>query len=139
MSSVFGGVGRNGLPCSGEVAPALLRLSDTGAVTTLYGPFGNFGGSGLIVNVNATAAANTPSVVFTVQGYDPVSDTWYDLLASAAVTAAAVKTLQVHPALTAVTNLAASALVPDQWRVKAVAGAGATKSLTYSISGTLTP
>lgn len=90
---------------------------------------------GARVHINATAAADTPSVVFTVQGKDPVTGDYYDLLASAAVTGAGDTYLLIYPGATVTANVSANAVLPPHWRVKAVAADA--DSLTYSITAEL--
>lgn len=92
---------------------------------------------GVIVLIDATAASSTPSVVFTIQGYDEAGDEWYDILSSAAVTGVSVTRLQVHPDLAASANAKANDLLPRRWRVRAVHADA--DSITYSIGACLVP
>jgi hypothetical protein len=92
---------------------------------------------GVVVVIDVTAAAATPSVVFTVQGKDPLSGKYYDILASAAVVATGTTVLKVYPGITAAANAAVSDVVPQHWRVKAVAADS--DSLTYSMYACLIP
>ena len=87
--------------------------------------------NGLVVYINVTAIVSTPSVVFTIQGYDEASDTWYDILSSAAVTGIGATRLRVHPSLAASANAAANDFLPRRWRVRAVHADA--DSITYSI------
>jgi hypothetical protein len=94
---------------------------------------GNAGHKGLHVIINATAdAGSSESVVFTLQGRDPVSGDPYDLLVSAAITAAGMTVLKLYPGIATAANAAASDVLPAQWRIKAVAANA--DSLTYSVS-----
>lgn len=90
---------------------------------------------GVHLIISATAAAATPSVVFTIQGQDSISGAWYDLLVSPAITATGVTVLKVYPGIGQVANGAASDVLPAVWRVQAVAGDA--DSLTYSVSANL--
>ncbi len=81
-----------------------------------------------IVNI-ATITGTTPSVTVTVEGYDPVSATYYTLLASAALTAAGQTVLKIFPAAAAAANLAANDIIPDTIRVRATI-AGTTPAVT---------
>jgi hypothetical protein len=92
---------------------------------------------GVIVNINVTADPALASVVFTIQGQDPISGEWYDILTSAAVAAVGHTVLRVYPGLVAVTNLAISYPLPSAWRVRAVAADG--DSLTYSVGAVFLP
>jgi len=93
------------------------------------------GAEGLVVVIDCTAVADTPSVTFTIQGYDTTSSKAYTILASAAITGTGTTVLRVHPALTAATNTIAKDLLPRYWRVSvAVADAD---SMTYSVGASM--
>lgn len=89
------------------------------------------GRNSLICVINVTASAATPSVVFTIQGYDRASDTWYTILASAAITGAGQTILRVMRGLTAAANLVANDLLPDKIRITPVHADA--DSITYSV------
>jgi hypothetical protein len=91
---------------------------------------------GVIVVIDATAKASTPSVVFTVQGYDEISGKWYDILASTAVTDVSTTKLVVDPRVTVAANAAAAHPLVPKMRVHAVAADS--DALTYSIGITYT-
>ena len=93
--------------------------------------FEGAGARTLTVAIDATAIAATPSVVFTIERYNPVGDDWTTVLASAAVTAAGNTVLVVDPAITVVANATASTSVPFTWRVTATHGDA--DSITYSV------
>jgi hypothetical protein len=117
---------RNNLPASGAlVASAARTASADWHVATA-------GARGVIVVIDATASAATPSVVFTVRGYDPVTDKVWDILVSAAVTGVSTKVLRIYPGIAAVANVSASDVIPEQIVVHAEASDA--DSLTYSIS-----
>lgn len=86
---------------------------------------------GVQVVISATASAATPSVVPTIDGYDPLSDTWYNILTGAAITGVSAVVLRVHPDLAAVANLTANDFLPRTWRV--VMTHGDADSITYSV------
>jgi len=88
--------------------------------------------TGCIVIIDCTAIAATPSVVFTLQGYDPVSTKVWTLLASAAIVATGTTILRVSPHLTAAANLIAKDIMPDSFTMSAVHGDA--DSITYSVS-----
>lgn len=90
------------------------------------------GATGLAVFISATAAAATPSVVATIDGYDPASATWYNILTAAAITGVATKRMIVHPTVAAAANLAVAQTIPETIRV--VMTHGDADSLTYSVS-----
>lgn len=87
---------------------------------------------GLLVVIDCTAIAATPSVVFTLQGYDPVSTKTWTLLASAAITATGTTVLRVHPELTAAANTIAKDMVPSWFTLTAVHANA--NSITYSVA-----
>lgn len=87
------------------------------------------GTRGFAVQINATAASATPSVVFTVQNIS--SDAWSTVLASAAVTGISTVNLVVHPDAVDIANLSENTQTKDVFRV--IATAGDADSLTYSV------
>lgn len=93
------------------------------------------GAVGLVVVINISAVTSTPSIVFTIQGKDPSSNTYYDILSSAALAAAAQTVLRVHPDLTAAANTIAKDMLPRVWRIKAVHGN--TNSATYTVGASM--
>lgn len=107
------------------IAPSAARTA-----TTNFADQVNSWARGVRVTIDATAAAATPSVVFTIQGKTQQGD-YYTLLASAAVTGTGNTELVVHPSVAAVANAAAKNALGYQWRV--IATAGDADSLTYSI------
>ena len=89
------------------------------------------GSMGCLLFINATAAAATPSVVFTLQGVDPASDATYTILASAAITGVGQTILRVHPELTGASNTIAKDMLPHA--MKLVATHADADSITYSV------
>ena len=87
---------------------------------------------GIQVPIVVSAASATPSVVPTIDGYDPLSDTWYNLLTGAALTGTGTTILRVHPDLTAVTNLTAQDFLPKKYRL--VMTHADTDSITYTVN-----
>ncbi len=90
----------------------------------------NTNGKGVHVHINITAWT-AGSITVTIQGKDPVSGTYYTILASAALAATGLTVLRVHPGLTAVANLAANDFLPRVWRVAVTVGTA--DSITYSV------
>lgn len=94
------------------------------------------GFNAITVVVEKTADASTPSVVFTIEGYDSVIDDWYTILTSAAVTNSTsngtILAFHVGPGVGAVTNLAVGAYLPREIRIKPTHGDS--DSITYSVS-----
>lgn len=90
----------------------------------------NHNARGLVLVIDVTAIAATPSVVFTIKGQDPVSGKYWTILTSAAITGAGTTVLRVYPGLTAVPNLVANDVIPRLWRLEAVHADA--DSITYS-------
>lgn len=90
---------------------------------------------GMVLVIDATSSAATPSVVFTIKGKSALGSDYYTILASAAITAAGTTVLRVYPGLTASANVTANDVLPLYWRVEAVAGDA--DSLTYSVAANL--
>lgn len=114
-----------------------LTLFASAARTSTPTPYDgvNYNHRGLHLVIDATAAAATPSVVFTIQGLDVISGKYYTILASAAVTGISTTVLRVYPALTVAANLVASDILPRSWRL--IATHGDADSLTYSVGASL--
>lgn len=93
----------------------------------------NDGARGVHLVINVTAAAATPSVVFTIQGKDELSDAYYTILESAAITGTGTTVLKVFPGATAAANTVANDCLPRVWRLLATAADA--DSLTYSVGG----
>ena len=91
------------------------------------------GGKGLILIIDVTAISATPSVVLTVQGLDHVSDSTYDILASAAITGTGTTRIAIYPGMPAEANLKEDEPMPRHFKVKAVHGDA--DSITYSVGG----
>ena len=95
----------------------------------------NHNAKGLHLVIDVTAAAATPSVVFTIQGKDELSGKYYTLLASAAVTATGTTVLKVYPGITAAANASVSDLLPRTWRLDATHADA--DSITYSVGASV--
>jgi hypothetical protein len=91
----------------------------------------NYNGKGLWVVIDVTSVTSTPSVTFTIQGKDPVSGKYVDLLTSAAIATVSTVSLQIHPGLTAAANTVANGILPRVWRI--IATHGNSNSITYSV------
>lgn len=89
----------------------------------------------LYVVFDATAITATPSIVCTVDGYDSLSNSYWNLLTGAAV-ATAVKTVyRIGAGLTAAANLTVLDYLPDTVRITMTHGDA--DSITYSVSAHL--
>lgn len=105
-------------------------------VNTPYSPLlYTRGTQGVQVVWNVTAVAGALSLTLHIQGYDPASATWYDILTSAAVTSAGLpvqKILTVALSATPAANIAVSTMIPDTMRILVV-HSDTTDSATYSV------
>jgi len=97
--------------------------------------FTNHNAKGVHIIINVSAIAATPSIVVTIQGKDPVSGNYYDLLVGTAITATGINVIKVYPGIGQIANGAASDLLPRIWRVS-IANADA-DSITYSVGANL--
>jgi hypothetical protein len=87
--------------------------------------------TGIQVIIDTTAVAATPSVVPTIDGFDPLSGKWYNILTGAAIATVSTVVLRIHPDLVAVANLTAADFLPQKYRV--VMTHGDADSITYTV------
>lgn len=92
-------------------------------------------GRGAIIFIDMTAVPGVDTVTFTVEGYDPITQKYYTILATTALVAVATTVLKIYPGLTAAANLVANDVLPRAWRVRATHSAGT--NFTYAVSATL--
>ena len=97
--------------------------------------FTNYNAKGLHVVINVTAIAATPSIVPFIQGKDPISGTYYDILEGLPITTTGINIIKVYPGISAVVNVSASDLLPRTYRVRVEHGDA--DSITYSVAGAL--
>lgn len=93
--------------------------------------------AGCSLVVISTAHAATPSVVASIEGYDPASDSWVELLAAAAITGETTKVLTVSPTCDTAANVSLYRRLPQRFRV--VLTHADSDSITYSASVWLEP
>lgn len=91
------------------------------------------GAKGIILVIDATVKGGAaPSLTPTIDGFEPVSGQYFNLLTGAAIAAVSTKILRVAPGLTAAANVTANDWLPPVIRINiAVANAD---SMTYSAS-----
>lgn len=92
----------------------------------------NFNGRGVHVLVNMSVFGGAGSITPTIQGKDPISGTYYTILAGPAISANGLTVLKVYPGLTTLATAVANDILVRTWRVS-VAVADAT-SHTYSVA-----
>lgn len=91
----------------------------------------NYGQKGVIVIIDITAVAGTPSLTFTIEGKDSTSGKYYTILASAALTGTGTTKLVVYPGITTGANATINHPLPRVWRVNVAVGTA--DSVTYSV------
>lgn len=90
---------------------------------------------GVDIIINVTAVSSTPSITVTIQGKDKnVSNAYYDILVSAAITAVGTYIMHLYPGLVPATNVGNGVLPPD-WRIQYTAADA--DSVTASVGANL--
>ncbi len=90
---------------------------------------------GIIVFLDATAIAATPSITLSIDGYDHNADEVYTLLDGAAVTAVSHNVYRVYPGIAETANVAADDVLPGIVRISVAHGDA--DSITYSVDAWL--
>ncbi len=109
------------------------RTATPTAVTVQVGRYNH-----LHLAIDVTAITSTPSVVCTIDGLDPVSGKYYNLLTSAALTESGVpytRVLKIGPGLPVTANVSANDVLPDTIRITMTHGDS--DSITYSVGANL--
>lgn len=129
-------VDQAGLPIPASVnidSPSILTLLNAAAAADGAAQT-NLVGSGAVFFVNITAlGGTTPTATFKIQGQDPASLGWYDILTSAAIGAVGLTPLRIYPGIAAIANVAASDVLPRTFRVRLHALAGTTPTVTATV------
>lgn len=89
----------------------------------------------LHVIIDVTAVTATPALTVKIQGKDPASGKYYDILVSTVIATVSTMVLKVGPGLTAAANLVANDMIPAVWRV--IVTHGDTDAATYSVGASL--
>lgn len=121
------------LPALNVEGTALASAART--ATTNSPDLANNFGKTILVIVNVTAITGEPSITIKVQGKDPASGAFYDLLSSASITAIGTYVLQVGAGLPETANQSANKPLPKTFRIS-VTHANA-DSITYSVGYSL--
>lgn len=111
--------------------------SFTATASTAHSKIQNAGYDGVVVVADVTAvdtADADETYEFQLQGWDPVSDTWYTIATTGDVAGDGVSLhrLRVHPALTEAANEKISDIIPEYIRVNVALG-GTSPSITYTL------
>ncbi len=86
---------------------------------------------GVHIIIDVIAITGTPSVTPKIQGKDPASGKYYDILVGVAITSVGVTVMKVYPGIDPVANGASNDILPKDWRVRIEHGDE--DSITYSI------
>ncbi len=97
----------------------------------------NIEARGLHVIIDVTLDPALASITPHIQGKDPASGKYYDLLVGVAITATGTTVLKVYPGIAVAANAAASDIMPKTWRVRMVHVDA--DSITYSVGAALVP
>lgn len=84
-------------------------------------------GAKVVVSIGSITSGGLTA---TIEGKDRVSQKYYTILASAPLLTSQDKVLTVYPGITATTNVSASDVLPDTWRVSITVASG---TASYSI------
>ena len=86
----------------------------------------NLNRRGVVATVAVSVDNTGGTLTVTIQGKDPASGTYYDILTSAGLNVAAgLISLRVYPGIAAVTNRSVSDILPATWRLKFVVASAA--------------
>lgn len=98
----------------------------------------NHSASGVVLFINVSAIAGTPTLTVQLQVQDPISTTWFNVpgAVTASITGVSFTVLTVYPGVTVAANSAISYPLPRTWRVAWTIG-GTTPSLTFSVGAQL--
>ncbi len=73
---------------------------------------------GVHVILDVSVRDGTSGITLKIQGKDPVSDEYYDILVGSKVNTVSTNVYKVHPALEADANVVAKDFLPRTWRVR---------------------
>ncbi len=90
---------------------------------------------GIVLIVDVTAVPGIDTVTPKIQGKDPASGKYYDILVGAVIVAGSTVVLRIYPGLVAAANLTVSDILPRDWRFVMTHSAGS--NFTYTVGGQL--
>lgn len=73
--------------------------------------------SGVRAVIDVTNISTSGNIYLTIQGYDPILNTYFNVISTADITATGTTVVRVHPYLIDTTNLIAQDQLTDKWRV----------------------
>jgi hypothetical protein len=94
----------------------------------------NYNGRGVVVFINVSALADTPSVVFAIEEKDPIGGLYRVTLQTLGLTATGLTVLWQYPGCNVVANQRENIPLSRTWRVTATHADP--DSITYSVSAT---
>jgi hypothetical protein len=95
----------------------------------------NYNARGIKIFITTGSFGATESTMtVTLQGKDPVTNTYYTIITSASLSASAFSVLSVYPGITTSSNVAVSDVLPRTFRVSYAATAWGTGGSTLGIS-----
>lgn len=117
---------------------AVLLASAARTATPAAADLTNFGARGIRVVLDITVdTGGLGSVTVAINGKDPASGKYYNLLTSASKSAVATTVLVVYPTITASANLIAQDVLPQTFQITVTHGDA--NPLTYSVGYSLLP
>lgn len=92
----------------------------------------NFRGGHFIINCSSFVSGTyTPHI----QGMDPISGIWYDILVGSAISSVGITILKIYPGIGSTANASSSDILPQIWRVQLVGAS--TPSMVISVDAFL--
>lgn len=115
-------------------------LVTTATAQTVHGPdIVNIWGTSAKFFVNVSAASGTnPTTLVTIEGKDPVSGTYYTILASTALAGVTSQLLAVGPGITVAANKSVADWMPPVFRISVTYG-GTTPTIAGTIGMSFSP
>ena len=107
-----------------------VRVADTDSAD-----FMNHNAKGLHAIISVTAVIPTGSITPIIQGKDPVSGNYYDILQGLPITTVSTNVIKVFPGISAIVNSSASDILPRIYRLRVTHLNGV--NVTYSVGGAL--
>lgn len=105
------------------------------AATVSSANFVNYGARGIHLVLDFTAVPGGDTVTPKIEGYDPISGKYYDILVGAARVATGTVTMRVYPSQVAAANVSVADVLPSMWRVTMTHSAAT--NFTYSVGASL--
>lgn len=103
----------------------LITLTAATAGTANSSDVNNYNALNAICTMNLTALPSTPSVSFSIQGKDPASGNYYNMITSGAVTTSAPVAIAAGTGVATTANVGVGLPMPKVWRVsRFIGGAG---------------